>query len=566
MKRYTTFILLLLTLVTACTDEYLNVQNKGSLTVENWYRTADDFQAALNSSYIPMVEIGMFALNMTLDFGTFEDRTLFESTGRDRLTTLSPSSGDVSSTWGALYFGVYRTSKILQQLNAKGVDGIENMTQENFNYIAAQAKALRGMYYFYLTIIFDRPILYDETNIPDNYAKNYGNAEQTDLWNQIEKDFTDASPYLKLRSELADAEYGRITMGAAMSQFAKSLLYKHYYYYERFGKGGSAEDNADLQKARDLFKQVMNSHEYELILPQAPKTRKDYLYALLCNSSYVDLPSENNIYDSENNIESVWEVQYADEAPYQNNPWLCGYYGGGALNEQYFSPHETSYRNHEAHPAMYYAFETAGAPAPFDRDPRCYASLYFDGDLMDIDPTSYYYKPFKSGLHSKKVALARGLTVPAGTESLGIKKTHFPTYWNGPMAPYNDPVNKRVIRYADVLLMYAETMYLLGDDGTGLDALNQVRRRVDMPDVTALTTAAIIHERDVELAFEDHRWFDLVRWSFSPVWGIDWSAIDWGIDANNSINPFIVGKDEFFPIPVSEINVNGGVLGQNQGW
>ena len=311
----------------------------------------------------------------------------------------------------------------------------------------------------------------------------------------------------------------------------------------------------------------MNSHEYALMVPLPPKTRKDYLYALLCNSSFLDLPSENNVYDSENNMESVWEVQYGDAQAYQNNPWLSGYYSGGALNEQYFSPHETSYRNHEANPSMYFAFETEGAPAGFDRNrkdvtPACISTE----TLVDFDPNSKYYKPFTTGINSKRIAKSRGLQLPTGIESLGIKKTHFPIYWNGPMAPFNDPVNKRVIRYADVLLMYAETMYLLGENGPGLDALNQVRRRVDMPDVTALTTDAIIHERDVELAFEDHRWFDLVRWSFSPEWGIDWSKIDWGIDAANSINPFVKGKNEFFPIPINELNVNGGLLHQNPGW
>ncbi len=566
MKKYIALLIMSLTLVLSCTDDYLDVENKGSLTVENWYRTADDFQAALNSAYIPMVERGMYALNMTLAFGTFEDRTLFETTGRDRFTTLTSADGDPADMWGALYFGVYRTSKILQQLYSRGVDGIEGMTQENFNYMEAQSKALRGMYYFYLTIIFDRPVLYDETNIPDNYLSDYGNATQTDLWAQVEKDLTEAAPALKLRSELEDAEFGRVTRGAAMAQLAKSLLYKHYYYYERFDLGGSAEDIAGLQKARDYFKLVIDSHEYELIMPKEPKTRKDYLYAILCNSSYKDLPSENNLYDSENNMESVWEVQYGDDQAYQNNPWLNGYFGGGALNEQYFSPNSSSFRNHEAHPAMYYQFETEGAPVPFDRDPRCYAAFYFDGDLMDFDPASPYYKPFSTGINSKRVAMGRGIAVPQGTQSLGIKKTHFPVYWSGPLAPSNDPVNKRVIRYADVLLMYAEVMYLTGDDGSGLAALNQVRGRVDMPPAGALTTNAIIHERDVELCFEDHRWFDLVRWSFSPEWGIDWSKIEWGIDAANSVNPFVQGKNEFFPIPVTEINVNGGRLEQNPGW
>ncbi len=565
MKKIVSVISITIVLFSSCSEEIMDVENKNALTVDNFYETAADFEAALNSSYITLMERGMYALQMGWMVGTFEDRTLFETTSRDRLLTLSPTDENVFDVWLALYKGVYRTSMILQKMNDKGVDGISGMTQENYDYIAAQSKAIRGISYFYLTIFFDRPILYNETNVPDDYLADYGNANREDLWAQIEKDFTEAIPYLKLRSELSPEEFGRITKGAAMAQLAKSMLYKHYYYYERFGNGGSAGDLADLEIARENVRGVIDSKEYQLIQPQEPKTELDYIYAILCNTSFVDLPSENNMYDSENNIESVWEVQFGDDKAKDDNPWLNGYYGGGAQNQQWFSPHVSSYKNHEAHPLFYHVFETEGAPEPFDRDPRCKATFYMDGDMMDFNPESPYYKPFKSLLQIKRIAFARNIPSPEGY-GLGIKKNYFPVYWNGLLAPQNDPVNKRVIRYADVLLMYAEVMYLLGDDGSGLEALNQVRQRVDMPTIDNLTTEAIIHERDIELAYECHRWFDLVRWSFSPEWGINWDEIQWGIDETNSINPFVVGKHEFYPFPLSEIDIHGGSLEQNPGW
>ncbi len=565
MRKYIIITILAAFFTGSCSEDILYVENKGALAVSNWYRTAEDFQMAMNSCYIGLAQDGMHALHYTHTFGTWEDRVLFETTGRDRIS-VSSSDNDVREVWEANYMGVYRTSRLLQKLYDKGLDGIENMTREHYDYLEGQAKALRAIHYFYLTIIFDRPILYDENTIPEDLMQDLSNADRELLWAQIEQDLSDAIPKLPLKSETAPEDIGRVTKGAAKALYGKAMLFKHYYYHARFGSVGSAEDIADLTKAKDYFLEVMNSGVYQLVMPGEPKTRKDYLYAILSNSSFKDLPSENNLYPSENNIESIWEVQYADHKAFQDNWWLPAYYSPGALFAQYYSPHTRSYKNHEANPALYYEFEAAGAPAGFDRDPRCYASFYFDGDTMDFDPESPYYTGFLSGSNDKLIARARGLQVPPGTQSLGIRKHYFPVYWDGLYAPFNDPINRRLIRYADLLLMYAETMFLLGDDGSGLDALNQVRRRVDMPDVGTLTTDAIIHERDVELAFEGHRWFDLIRWSFDDQWNIVWEDIDWGINASNSIIPFVEGKNEFMPIPLEEIDINGGKLEQNPGW
>ncbi len=565
MKRFIILFFISLGFFQSCTDDVLDIENKNNLTMENWYQTADDFQAAINSCYVHFMSRGMFALRYNNSVSTWEDRTLFETTGNDRLLEMTPSSELVTDIYQSLYHGVYRTTQVLIKLNEKGVAGIENMTQDNYNYIAAQAKALRGMSYFYLVVFFDTPILYNETTYSDEYMADLSNGDREELWAQIEKDLSEAAVHLKLRSELTPDEFGRITKGGALAQLGKSLLYKHYHLYERFGNGSSAEAQADLQRARDAFQQVINSNEYMLIQPQEPKTELDYLYALLSNTSFVDLVSENNTYMAENNRESVWEVQFDDAMAQGNNQWFSGYYSSGALNSQWYSPLPSSYKNWEVHPAMYHAFETEGAPEGFDADPRRKGSIYSNGDLLDFDPASQYYKPFNGVTMVKRVALLRNLPNRIGF-GVGVKKSHFPVYYDGNQAPFNDPVNKRVIRYADVLLMYAEVMYLLGDDGTGLNALNEVRQRVDMPVISALTTEAIIHERDIELCFEGLRWLDLVRWSFSSQWNINWNNIDWGIDATNSVNPFVVGRNEYLPFPVSEIDVNGGGLKQNSGY
>jgi hypothetical protein len=564
MKKYTIAILAVILSFSSCTEDVLDVTSN-SLTVENWYQTSDDFQMAINSCYVTMLGKGLHGRYYPLFFGVWDDRTIFESTGRDKFVTNS-SDGEVEQIFDELFQGVYRSSKVLEQLYEKGIDNITGMTEDNYRYIEGQAKALRALYYFHLVIIFDRPFFYNEESIPKDLLMEFSNADQITFWDQIEKDLDEAIPNLKLKSDTPNEDIGRITKGAAEALLGKALLFKHYYYHARFGLDDSAEDKADLEKAKTALLNVINSNEYELVLPMAPKTEKDYIYALLSNSSFKDLPSENNLYVSENNSESVWEIQFADGTMLQNNPWLPGYFGSGSLSMQYFSPHTTSYRNIEAHPAMYFEFETDGAPAPFDRDPRWAATFYIDGELMDFDPESEYYTGVRSGLNYKNIAAGRQLEMPPFTVGLPIKKHYFPVYWEGENAPFNDPTNKRMIRYADVLLLYAEIMLHLGDDGSGLNALNEVRARVDMPSVAALTPEAIIHERDVELAYEYHRWFDLVRWSFDSEWAIDFNTIKWGIDPNNLINPFEVDKHEFLPIPLKEIDLSGGNLKQNPGW
>lgn len=77
------------------------------------------------------------------------------------------------------------------------------------------------------------------------------------------------------------------------------------------------------------------------------------------------------------------------------------------------------------------------------------------------------------------------------------------------------PLNYRVLRYADILLMYAEVENALGNDAEARDALNQVRARVELSDVVVSGTElrdAIRNERRLELALEDNRLYDLRRW------------------------------------------------------
>ena len=543
------YIFIAVMLFSACNDEFLDVENKNYLDVSSFFKTENDLQLAVNTAYTPLAHRGMFGLDYFAIINTLDPYIWWEnpSAGFDQMII---NSTDFKDMWADLYRGVFRTSDILANMNR--VKDI--VSTEKYAQYEAQVKALRGMYYFYLVTWFNKPIYYDETNIPTNPLVGLNNGTPEQFWDKLEADLTFATE--NLPEVWPSSETGRITKGAANAQLGKALLYKNYHYYLRFGKGSTPEAMANLTKAKAALKRVMVSNKYQLIVP-VTKNKANYKAALLSNYSYLNIPVGSTIYKAENNLESVWEVQYNDDNR-ASTGWLPGWKWGGNLLYQYFSP--IGYRNFEIDPTLWYEFEAAGAPGGFDRDPRAYATCYLDGDTLDWRPSSGYNTPFISAVHAKSVVENYKLyNGPVPSKAIGVKKYYYPQFVDK-SSPLSAPCNVRVIRYADVLLMYAEACLQIDNDadGAGLSALNEVRKRVDMPLLTGLTPAAIVHERNVELATEGHRYNDLVRWGYDPKFGIDYAALFNG--------KFDTNKNMYFPIPQAEIDANKGALKQNPGW
>lgn len=536
-----------------CTDQFLETENKNTLDIGSFFKIENDIQLAVNSAYAPLEGAGMFGLKYTYNMNTLDPYIWLDkpTTGFDKMIF---DTNTFNLVWQYLYFGLYRTSDILAN-----IDRVPNVDVSKMNQYKAQLKALRGMYYFYLVSWFNTPIYYDETNIPTNPLVGLTNGTPEQFWDKLEEDLTFASENLPDVWPNATADLGRITKGAANAQLGKALLYKHYHYYLRFGKSTTTEATNNLVKAKAALNRVIQSGKYNLTLPLA-KTKTDFQAALLCNSSYIDIPAGSNTYKAENNNESVWEVQFNSDTRGQSNYYLPGMWTGGNMLQAYFSPQTTSFRNHEIDPTLWYEFEPiTGHSAGYDRDPRAYATCYLEGDTMDWRPESPYHKPLLVKLNVLTTVLDNNLYQgPVPSKAIGLKKGYYPQYTTGVLEV--SPNNVRIIRYADVLLMYAEACYQLDNDAdrSGLDALNQVRLRVDMPLISTLTPEAIIHERNVELATEGHRYNDIIRWSFDPAFKINLFAIFKG--------NFNAEKHYYFPIPQNEINKNRGALKQNQGW
>jgi hypothetical protein len=283
--------------------------------------------------------------------------------------------------------------------------------------------------------------------------------------------------------------YGASDVGRATKGAAQALLGKVYLYAQ------------DYVNAESLLNQVIKSGVYDLMDDFRHVWNRDY----------------------ENNKESIFEVQFAD-------------IGGTGINDF----------NRVALPRVNGATGTFNATQRIVdafpvNDPRLGFSVFREGDVFapELSTSSLNLDVYKSVW---------------STTGYNIKKGVVPImFLNG-----NDN-NYPLIRYADVLLMYAEAANELGLIDEARDAVNIVRRRptVNMPVLTALDSGtkqamfnAIVHERQVELAFENHRFNDLRRWGLAD-----------SVLGSSGYLP----KHRYFPIPQPELDINPQLV-QNAGW
>ena len=290
---------------------------------------------------------------------------------------------------------------------------------------------------------------------------------------------------------------GRATKGAAEAMLLKTYLYMASPYWNSKISG----DAADYAKeAKAWGDSVILSGEYSLC------------------PNYAD----NFTVEGENGQESVFEIQYKEVA------W--GDYGEG------------------------FGY-TAGNFT--QRLVRSRSATLTDGDAgWGFDhPTQNLYDEFETGDPRRDVAILNPdpakMDNPTEEIYLGSPYLNNKYGWYGNKIAHDSrgPLNNKQIRYADVLLMYAEACLIVGDAGTAKTYIDQVRSRVGLTGVPTADETALRHERRCELAMEGHRWFDLVRWGGTKA-HMDAYAATETEEARSHMGTFREGVHEIFPIPV----------------
>ncbi|MDC1469841.1 RagB/SusD family nutrient uptake outer membrane protein [Flavobacteriaceae bacterium] len=359
---------------------------------------------------------------------------------------------------------------------------------EGKEVILGEASFLRAYYNFELLKWFGGiPLKVDQRFAPGDEL-SIPRSTPAEVYALIESDLK----YAVNNLEYVAPQIGRVTKGAA-----EALLGKAYLYQNKFAEAATVLDN------------VINNGPYDLALD----------YATIFEN------------DGENGVESVFEVQYTDA---EGAGFGCLQCSEGNVAVGF-----NSIRNHTG--------PTYDSGYSFNVPTQATVEVFEEGDsrkeasILDIDAW----------------AVSTGATFGVGYEHTGYYNRKYIARkgdLNTGDQNLTNPNNYRSIRFADVLLMAAESNNRGNiDDAKALAYLNRVRERAfgdATHNVTAAgeaLTAAIYHERRVELVGEGHRFFDLVRTG----------------EAASSIEGFVAGKHELFPIPIEEIQFSNGNWAQN---
>ena len=461
-------------------------------------------------------------------------------------------SAQLTSSWYTIVqpYALFYTaaSQACQMIEA--IPNVNFSNQQLKNAYLGEAYFLRAYTHWFLFLNFRNIPLMKE--LPKS-AKDYKpQATPEETWDFIISDLKRAKELLPEKGFWKGESIGRVTKGSAIALLGKAYLYRsgiERYY------GNST--TTYYNEAAAEFNELILSGKYRLVA--------DY--------------NDNFKVATENNDESIFELQFLGDVT--NTGFNPGLSNSGVWRDPrgYLPPTNKNASSSVIHDWVYNTF-VKSKDASGHTDPRMFGTLIFDdtkpeinartGDevrIFDNKTFREYYgaKGFgvaKAQANKYKAACRKGIDWTLTTRNPG---NNF-YMWNGRA----NGLNQIEIRYADVLLMYAEAVVNGGIQGSlsALDAVNQVRARVGMPAVASVDMNVIENERILELTQEGHRFFDLLRWGKVVQRFRELEASDPNFKQYNT-SPYLrfqENKNEWLPLPVDEVEGNPYIQRNNPGW
>ena len=561
-------MLLPVLLLLSCTESFLDVKPQGTVE-ESMLQTPKNADALVTAAYAMLNDMGSglqadtwySAIRSgdnykggagTADFGGYY--------AIEMVAPLQSNDGTVAGAWSSGYNGISRCNKALAVLNT--------LTDEEMplrKVRIAELRFLRGHWMFLLKRLFKYPVYVDETMTNEDIL-NRSNKEFTndELWNLIADDFQYGVSNLPPTQDAS----GRANQYAAAAYLAKTRLYQAYEQDENYNVINI--NTARLQEVVDLCDMVISSGKYDLF----------------------DNFGKNFTYGYDNTVESIFAIQFSKDDGTVSGKIDLLHMGDYSMAPGYGCCHANVPSQN-----LVNAFKTDANGLPmFD--------TYNDSDMSDpedfqtntVDPRLDHSvgiptHPFKYDLtFVYDYSWARTPSVYGYFASM--KQTQLPTSPSFKNIGFiGSSKNWDILKYDDVLLMKAEALIELGQEDAALPLINQIRTRAANTDWLKYTDGttfsnykistyedgvninwtkdnariALQWERRLEFAGESSRFHDLVRWGIAAETVNNYFLEEKTKRTYLNGAAFTDGKNEYFPIPYSQIILSKGLYEQNSG-
>jgi hypothetical protein len=506
--KFKSFGLALLLSLSACKKDFLQQNDPNSVAVTNYFKTENDVLLAVNGCYSALRSGNTIGEGSDLwtdqrsdDTGTNDSQSNSGEPFQFNNFAIVPGNSYLYTHWAAMYNVISDCNIILGN-----IDNAAFTTPANKQIYKAETETIRALIYFHLVREFgDIPLVTVQPTTVAQTTALTTRVPQLTVYNQIVADLKDAvaSP---LPTTQATGTIGRLSLAAVNTLLGKVYL--------------------TMATTEDPTNTTANLNNALTYLTAA--------YNLKTFSSLSSIPY-TDVFDVTKKStcpELIWQIVYKQGDPVYSSAIAANSQASGELVDSQ-KPSSTVGDNvtHD----LVNDYET--------NDPRGTFSIKFANAAAVKD---WYVTKFRD------VSSAAGVNGYGGNDWI-------------------------LMRYADVILMLAETNMYLGNNTVAIQYLDMVRARAGMPtyEVSSATAPystnyptlklAILHERRVELAFEHHRWFDLLR-TFNTTDLVAYFKSKSQANFGSALLSNFSTKDRYFPIPFKEYNLDPVKMYQNPGY
>lgn len=562
MKNIFCKLPLIVCVVTVCgCSDFLEKDIDGYATDKNYYDTQYKMQTSLNAAY-DILQSDSYN-DQEWRFGEAcgddvlgVDEGLSSHMGQLVNFRFNTSNSWILQRWDINYKGIHRANQVIYNIDRVHISTNEYTAYQGIRWILGQAKFLRALYYFNLVKTFGGVPIRPEDESVKKLVIPRSTVEE--CYAYIEKDLREAA--MILPTVYPSAETGKATKGAAVALLMKVLMYQ--------AKPGVPSDKwKEMKRLGDYFingepmtyGEILNydgTEEWETLRKRLWFKPKEL------NTSSDPYETPDTQLDALNNVYSLDYTDYYGAPLHNGDKWAYVYqwYGDGEFCRG--SVFEVVFK------------ESADGT---DGDTNEGAGIeFFDAGSVKMYATSEILANLFGTDIRKDFLIHHQGNTPDGEIWQGGEGRYVSLKWytpkkDKPQYAGDNGRNRRMIRFVEVVLMYAEALNECGDRENALTQLNKCKTQVNTINNSSKQYVAggygylrdqIWLERRMELAYEWDRFFDIVRQGRAAE-----VLHTFGRSRPNSRGlSFEKGKNELFPIPQTEIDVSNGVVEQNPGY